>query len=432
MKRTMPESRDIQAMPLRRRKKMSRTMIVFAVCQVLAATTFADDWPGWRGEDRSDVSNETGLLKQWPADGPKRVWLSKDAGIGYAGFAIVDGKLYTMGAYSDAVDIICLDANTGKWLWSTTMTEAVYANDRGDGPRGTPTVDGDYVYAMSGEGNLVCVKRDKGEKVWSASMKDFGGSVPQWGYAESVLVDGDKLICTPGGRAGTVLALNKLTGEKIWQSEEWTDRADYSSVIAAEHNGVRQYIQLTQQTLVGVAAADGRVLWRSSWPGRIAVVPTPIFRDGKVYVSSGYGVGCMLVKLAENAAEEVYANKNMKNHHGGVILVGDHLYGYSDNVGWLCQHFETGEKVWAEREALGKGAIAYADGMLYCLSEDDGHVVLAEASPEGWNERGRFTLDPQTEYRSARGMIWTHPVIANGKLYLRDQDHVYCYDVKAD
>jgi outer membrane protein assembly factor BamB len=411
---------------------MSRVMIAFAVCQILVATTFADDWPGWRGADRSGVSNETGLLKQWPADGPKRVWLSKDVGVGYAGFAIVEDKLYTMGAYSDAVDILCLDANTGKWLWSTKMSETVYTNDRGDGPRGTPTVDGDYIYAMSGEGDLVCVKRDNGQKVWSASMKDFGGSVPQWGYAESVLIDGDKLICTPGGRAGTVLALNKLTGEKIWQSDELTDRADYASPIVAEHNGVRQYIQLTQQTLVGVAAMDGRVLWKVSWPGRIAVVPTPIFRDGKVYVTSGYGVGCMLVKLTENAAEEVYANKDMKNHHGGVILVGDYLYGYSDNVGWLCQHFETGEKVWAEREALGKGAIAYADGMLYCLSEDEGHVVLAEASPDGWNERGRFTLDPQTEYRAARGKIWTHPVIANGKLYLRDQDHVYCYDVKAN
>ena len=411
---------------------MSRIIVVFALLLVsYVDLTTAKNWPGWRGADRTDVSHETGLLKEWPKDGPQRVWLSKDCGVGYSGFAVVDGKLYTMGAYQDAVELICMDANTGKILWLARMADNVLEDGRGDGPRGTPTVDGDHVYAMSGEGVLVCAKLQDGEVVWSVKMQDFGGSVPNWGYAESVLVDGDRLICTPGGRDGAIVALNKLTGKIIWQTKKFTDRADYSSVIVAKHNGTRQYIQLTQRTLVGVAAEDGRVVWESNWPGRTAVIPTPIFRDGKVYVSSGYGVGCKLVKLSDKSAEPVYENKEMKNQHGGVILVGDHLYGYSDRVGWLCQNFETGEKVWADRQSLGKGAIACADGMLYCVSENEGDVVLIEATPAGWKERGRFTLNPQTELRSSRGKIWTHPTIADGKLYLRDQDLVYCYDIEA-
>jgi outer membrane protein assembly factor BamB len=190
-------------------------------------------------------------------------------------------------------------------------------------------------------------------------------------------------------------------------------------------------VQLTQQSVVGVAADDGRLLWKTSFPGRTAVIPTPIYRDGKVYVTAGYNAGCKLVKLGENSAEVVYENKDMKNQHGGVLLLGDYLYGYSDNVGWLCQKFDTGEKVWAERSALGKGAVVCADGMLYCVTEDRGEVALLEASPDGYKEKGRFTLEPQSEFRSSRGKIWTHPTIAGGKLYLRDQECVYCYDIKA-
>ncbi|MGB0760381.1 MAG: PQQ-binding-like beta-propeller repeat protein, partial [Rubripirellula sp.] len=339
-------------------------------------------------------------------------------------------NVYTMGAYKDDERLICLDAATGDVRWRLVMTDSVLENGWGDGPRGTPTVDGEYVYAMAGNGTVVCAKAASGDLVWKISVQDMGGKVPNWGYSESVLVDGDQLICTPGGADGALLAVNKLTGEKIWQSKDFTDQADYSSVIVAEHDGVKQYIQLTQKTLVGVAADDGRLLWSYPWPGRVAVVPTPIFRGGKVYVACGYGVGCGLVKLTDGAAEEVYENKVMKNHHGGVILVGDYLYGYSDGLGWVCQNFETGEQVWAEKKALGKGAIACADGMLYCLDEGSGEVVLIEASPKGWNEKGRFKLDPQSEYRSPRGKIWTHPTIANGKLYLRDQELVYCFDIK--
>jgi outer membrane protein assembly factor BamB len=220
---------------------MSRVSLVFSLLLVtFAGQSRAEDWPGWRGVDRTDVSRETGLLKEWPEGGPKRAWLSKDCGIGYSGFAVVDGKLYTLGAYENTEELVCLDANTGKYLWGSKISDNVLDNGWGDGPRGTPTVDGDNIYALSGRGDLVCATKDKGKVVWSANMRDFGGSVPNWGYAESVLIDGDKLICTPGGRDGAIVSLEKLTGKKIWQSKDFTDGANYSSEIVAENDVVRQ------------------------------------------------------------------------------------------------------------------------------------------------------------------------------------------------
>jgi outer membrane protein assembly factor BamB len=389
------------------------------------------NWPQWRGPDRTDVAKETGLLKSWPEGGPKRVWLFENAGLGYAGSSIVGGKLFTMGVRDGGEHLVAIDANAGKELWSAKMGEAL-KNDWGDGPRGTPSVDGDRVFGMSGRGDLVCAGAEDGKVIWKHTMREFGGKTPGWGYTESVLVDGNKVVCTPGGDKGAIIALDKKSGELIWQSKDFTDGAQYASIIAVNHNGARQYIQLTKQHVVGLAAADGKVLWTSTWPGSTAVIPTPIFHDGHVYVTSGYGVGCKLIKIgANNEASDVYSNKEMVNHHGGVILVDGLVYGHSDRAGWLCQNFKTGEKVWAEKSALGKGAIAYADGMLYCLAERDGTVALIEASPKGWKEHGRFKLDPQTTQRSAQGKIWTHPVVTGGRLYLRDQELLSCYDVKA-
>jgi outer membrane protein assembly factor BamB len=388
------------------------------------------DWPQWRGPDRSDVSKETGLLKKWPAEGPKRVWLYENAGNGYSGPAIANGKYFTIGTREGNECVLALDANTGKELWVAKIGGEL-DNKWGSGPRGTPTVDGDRVYAMSGKGDLACINIADGKVTWTASMNALGGKTPGWGYTESVLVDGDKVVCTPGGSKGALAAFNKADGKVIWRSTDFTDEAQYASIIPADINGQRQYVQLTMQHVVGISAKDGKQLWSSDWPGRTAVIPTPIYRDSHVYVSAGYGVGCKLVKIdASNKATTVYENKVMKNHHGGVILVGDHLYGYSDGGGWLCQDFKSGDEVWAERNKLGKGAIACADGMLYCLDEGSGTVVLIEASPKGWSEQGRFKLEPQTKIRSPQGRIWTHPVISNGKLYLRDQDLIYCYDVK--
>lgn len=396
----------------------------------VAAVGQPGDWPTFRGADRSDISRETGLLKTWPSSGPKKLWTYENAGFGYSGYAIAAGTLYTIGARDSVEYLIAVDANTGKEKWVSEVGPLL-TNGWGDGPRSTPTVDGDRVYAMGGKGELVCVSAKDGKQIWNASMTAVGGKVPGWGYCESPLVDGPRVICTPGGGQGTLMALDKMTGQKLWQSSEWTDGAQYASAIAIEHGGVRQYVQLTMQSFAGVNANDGKVVWKSTFPGKTAVIPTPIYKDGQVYVAAGYGVGCKSVKLTSSAEPEfLYENTNMVNHHGGVILIGDYLYGYSDKGGWTCQDFKSGEVKWAERGKLGKGAVTAADGMLYLLEENSGTVVLIDASPNGWSERGRFVLEPQTTNRNPKGKVWTHPVVSHGKLYLRDQEFVSCFDLK--
>lgn len=412
---------------------MRHGLSLLSLCCVLwTASAIGEDWPQWRGPNRDDVSQEKGLLQEWPEGGPQRLWLFSDAGLGYSGFSIVGDALYTMGARDDREFLIAVAIEDGREKWSTDIAEML-ENGYGNGPRSTPTIDGGHVYALSGTGTLVCAKAGDGDIVWTAEMAKFGGKRPGWGYCESVLVDGDKVVCTPGGSQGAVMALNKLNGELIWQSKDFTEGAQYASIIIAEHNGKRQYIQLTHGKLVGLDSENGEVLWTSDWHGRTATVPTPIFHDGHVYISSGYGSGCKLVKLeADGAATDVYDDKTMVNHHGGVVRVGDYLYGYSDGKGWICQDFQSGEMIWNERAKLGKGCLTYADGRLYLLDERKGTVALIEPTPEGYKEHGRFTLDPQTQQRSNRGAIWTHPVIANGKLFVRDQELLFCFDVRRE
>ncbi len=393
----------------------------------LSASAAGSDWPQWRGPDRTDVSKETGLLKAWPAAGPKRLWLFENAGHGYSGPAIANGKYFTLGTRDGSEILLVLDANTGRELWTAKLGE-ILDNGWGDGPRGTPTVDGDRVYALSGPGELVCLKVADGKILWKASMKDLGGKRPNWGYTESVLVNGPHVLCTPGGAKGTVAALDKLTGKVVWQSSEITEAAHYSSIVPAQINGQAQLVQRNEKSIFGLAPKDGKILWQTTFPGRTAVIPTPIVRGNDVYVTAGYGAGSKLVRIsADNKVTDVYENKVMKNHHGGVVLVGDHVYGHNDN-GWVCQDFATGAEVWMNK-SVGKGAVSSADGMLYCLDEKTGAVVLAAASPKGWKESGRFTLDPQSKIRSPKGHVWTHPVISHGKLYLRDQELIYCFDI---
>jgi len=389
-------------------------------------------WPQWRGPARDDFSRETGLLQSWPEGGPQQLWAIENCGLGYSGPAIVDGRLYILGSRDGTEMLLCFDAKSGKEVWKSPLGQE-FENDWGNGPRGTPTVDGQLVYATGGQGNLLCFRIEDGSWVWSRMMSEFGGEVPSWGYSESPLIDKEKLLYTPGGERGAIVALDKLTGELLWQTAELTDGAHYSSVVVKQHAGKTMGVQLLKSQLVGFHVEDGAVLWTVPWGGSVAVVPTPLFWEDCVYVTSGYGAGCMLVRLDDDFhAEVVYENKLMTNHHGGVILLGDHLYGHSNKKGWTCQFAVTGKKVWRERHALDKGAIAYADKRFYCLGEETGDVVLIDASAEGWKEQGRFTLDPQSELRSERGRIWTHPVIADGRLYLRDQELLYCFDVRAE
>ncbi len=406
------------------------TAVLFASLAASALAVEAN-WPQWRGPKRDDVSQETGLLQSWPEGGPKQVWLFKDCGLGYSGPAIVGDRIYILGARDEKEQLLCLRASDGKQLWAVAVGN-VLENAWGNGPRSTPTVDGNLVYALSGQGNLVCCNTKDGSLVWSKAMTELGGELPVWGFSESPLIHGNHVLCTPGGDQGAIVALEKLSGDLVWQTSELTDIAHYSSIVVAKHLGKQVGVQLLVSQLVGIDLGDGSLLWSVPWPGRVAVVPTPIVWENKIYVSSGYGAGCMMVEMGENhSISTVYDNKLMSNHHGGIIRINDSLFGHSNKKGWTCQDFNTGEKVWQNRKELGKGSIAYADGRFYCLSEGEGEVVLIAPSKEGWKEHGRFRLDPQTELRSPKGRIWTHPVIAGGRLYLRDQELLFSFDVQA-
>ena len=421
--------------PVRLRGALALAASVLPLLAAPAAR--AADWPQWRGPNRDGVSKETGLLQEWPEDGPPLAWKATGLGTGHSSVSVAGGRIYTMGDGPNGSYVRALDEKTGKLLWSTQLGKAGGGEDRDPnrtGTRCTPTVDGDRLYVLGQYGELACLTTD-GKQVWEVDLvKDFGGTIQTWGYSESPLVDGEKVICTPGGAKGTILALDKKTGKPVWQSKEWTDKVHYSSPIVATIGGVRQYVQQTEKSVAGVAAEDGRLLWKADRPqGRVAVIPTPVEKDGLVYVSAGYGAGCHLFKVSpppstdgKFTVEQVYANTEMKNHHGGVILLGEHLYG-SDDPGVLkCIDFKTGKVAWKDR-SVGKGSILIADGRLYLRSEQSpGEVALVEATPKRYEEISTFT-PPDASGKST----WPHPVIANGKLYLRDQDVLLCYDVKA-
>jgi outer membrane protein assembly factor BamB len=388
-------------------------------------------WPQWRGANRDDISTETGLIQDIPEGGPPRLWLFENCGTGYSGPAIVGDKLYILGGRNGNDLLLCLDVATGKELWASEPLGKMLVNDWGDGPRSTPTVDGEHIYAMASEGNFVCLNKADGAIVWTKAMQDLGGKIPTWGYSESPLVRDGKVYCTPGGEHGAIAALDKNTGEVLWQSKGLADPAHYSSIVPMDRDGKAILVQLLMKELVGVDPEDGRAIWTIPFPGNVAVIPTPLVSSDMVYATAGYGAGCVGVKLNGDEAEVVYENKNMADHHGGVILLDGHVFGHSEGKGWVCQNFATGDIAWREREAFGKGAIGYADDRFYCLEEDTGEVVLIAASTDEWEEHGRFKLEPQTKIRKDRGKIWTHPVIADGRLYLRDQDLLFSFDVKA-
>ncbi len=394
---------------------------------VLTATAAPGDWPTWRGPKRDGLSTETGLLKQWPAGGPPLAWKATGCGTGYSSVSVADGRVITMGDGPDGARVLAFDLS-GKPLWQSETIGKPGGNY--PGTRCTPTIADGRVYALGQFGDFVCLDAKTGKVLWSKSLqKDFGGNYAGWNYTESPLVDGKKVVLTPGGKRGTMAALDRQTGDLLWQSKDWTDSAAYSSIVPWEFAGRRQYVQFTESSVAAIDAENGSLLWRAPRRGATATIPTPVLSGDLVFVTSGYGVGCNLFKLKKDtggiATEEVYANKNMVNHHGGVILLGKHLFGHSDQGGWTCLDLATGEVAW-KNNGVGKGAIAYADGHFYCRSEGGkGTVALIEATPTGYKEKGRFDQPDRSGKNS-----WAHPVIAGGKLYLRDMDVLLCYDVK--
>jgi outer membrane protein assembly factor BamB len=405
---------------------MKNTRVLLAAIFVLALAQqalaqSAANWPQWRGPNRDGISKETGLLKQWPADGPPLVWKVSGAGRGYSSFSVANGKLYTMGLRGDREFVVAFDVATGKEAWATPHGGA-FRNDRGDGPRGTPTLDGDRVYALGGNGDLTALDARTGKVVWSKNvLKEFGGSNITWGISESPLVLGNKVLVNAGGPGASIVALNKADGAVIWKSQ--SDRAGYSSGIPVELNGTTQVVFFTAQRAVGLDAKDGRLLWEYDRPSnRVANVATPIARGNRVFISSDYGTGGGVVEIkADNRAQEIWFTQDMRNHHSSSVLIGDYLYGFSSNI-LTAIRFDTGEMAWRDR-SVGKGSLVFADGNLYCFSEN-GVVGLVEATPTGYKEKGRFRI-PQDNLPT-----WTHPVVVGGTLYLRDQDTIYAYDVR--
>jgi outer membrane protein assembly factor BamB len=379
------------------------------------------NWPQWRGPNRDGISKESGLLKQWPAEGPPLVWKAVGAGRGYSSFSVASGKLYTLGLRGDREFVIAFDIANGKEAWATAHG-GKFENDRGDGPRGTPTVDGDRVYALGGNGDLSALDARTGKIVWSKNvLKEFGGSNIQWGISESPLVMGNKVLVNAGGRNASIVALNKDNGNVMWKSQ--SDEAGYSSAIPLQINGGIRVVFFTAARALGLDVNDGRLLWEYARPSNnVANVATPIARGNRIFISSDYGTGGGVVEIKEdNKAQEIYFTKDMRNHHSSSVLVGDYLYGFSSAI-LTAMRFDSGEIAWRDR-SVGKGSLVFADGHLYCFSEN-GVVGLVEATPAGYKEKGRFRIAQDSL------PTWTHPVVAGGRLYLRDQDTIYAYDVK--
>ena len=408
---------------------MKKVPLSVLACLFFTAALSAADWPQWRGPERTGISSETGLLKQWPKDGPPLLWKATDLGNGYSTPSIAHGFVYLLSNRGDKEHALALDAKNGKQVWTSPIGKV--GKNQGPqypGTRSTPTVDGEQVYCLGSDGDLVCLDRASGKERWRKNLRtDFGGVPGMWAYSESPLIDGDVLVCTPGGSTAALAALNKMTGDTIWKTSiPGGDKAAYASIIIAHAGDTKLYVQFLHKGLVGVDAATGKLLWRyEKTKDMQANIPTPIFHDGYVFSSAGRtGGGLIKLKVDKDGVGfvPVYFVQAMSNGIGGTVLVGDFLYG-TNATSLVCLEFATGKVKWKDR-SVGTGAICYADGHLYVRGEK-GTVALVEPTPDGYKEKGRFT---QPDH--GRIPAWPHPVIANGCLYLRDQGFLFCYDIK--
>ena len=416
--------------------RMSKSSRILAILLFFCVPALAADWPTWLGPNRDGKSTETGLLKSWPEGGPKLIWNVKGLGEGYSSMAVVGNRIYTQGQEGDHQFVLALDTASGKQVWKTPTGKA-FSSEQGGGPRGMPTVDGNRLYALASDGTLVCLDTQTGKRVWGFNyIEKFGSTLARWAFSESPLVDRDRLIIVPGGKGAGIVALNKATGDVIWQSQD--DLAGYSSVLPLDFGGLHIYTVLTRSAAIGVDARDGSLLWRyEKVANRVANIATPIYADGYVFYSSQYDTGCALLKLADESgkvtATEVYFSRDMQNHYTTSIRVGDYLYGFSGNQPGVlvAMELKSGKVAWKDR-SVKKGNCICAENLLYCQGET-GTIGLVEPSPAGYKEISRFEFHPASEggpFWAPSGHMWTVPAIANGRLYLRVQDDLYAYDIK--
>ncbi len=384
------------------------------------------DWPQWRGPDRSGVSREGGLLNDWPAAGPRRIWQAANLGAGYGSVAVAGGRVYVQGGARNNSVVTSLNRADGKVIWTQNIGRS-NTNDRGPGPRGTPSVDGDRLYVLTENGDLACLSTKDGAIVWLRNiLKEFNARNIGWLVSESPLIDGNLVFVTPGGRGAGLAALDKMSGKTVWTAKELSDEAGYASPIAATVHGVRTIMTLTSAAGVGVRASDGRLMWRYRRAANTtANTTTPVYSDNKVFYTSAYDTGGALLGLTAQGdvvkADEIYFTRDLQNHHGGVVLVDGYLYGFNNSI-LTCLEFATGKMMWRHR-SVGKGSLVAADGKLFIVGEDL-VVGLAEASPTGYREHGRFKIEDQ-------GLpSWAHPAISDGRLYIRNQGILTSYDVR--
>ena len=425
---------------------MLRRVSYITIVGVFLASTLSHvladaPWPSFRGPDRSGVSTDKGLLQSWPTEGPELVWEAAGAGRGYASVAIADGKVYTLGDGLSTVQnadeyLTCFDQTTGKQLW-IAKTGGAWSDRKPDweSSRSTPTIDGKNIYLLTPHGMLLCFDT-AGKEQWKKDLKsEFGGKkADDWGYSESVLIDGATLVCTPGGASNTMIALNKTTGEKLWSCARVGDRgAGHASIVISQIGDAKVYVQTTGSGPMGVRAKDGALMWKYDIEKTTAVIPTPIVRGDLVFFTAGYDRGGALLKQVSTASgevevKEVYPlNRALQNKHGGVVLVGDYVYGDGGDKGIpQCADLMTGDVKWKSRGAgSGSASVTAADGNLY-IRYADGMMTLVKAQPTGFEEVGSFKI-PSSGSRPS----WSHPVVVDGKLYLREGDKIFCYNVRS-
>ncbi|HUD84596.1 MAG TPA: PQQ-binding-like beta-propeller repeat protein [Candidatus Saccharimonadales bacterium] len=401
-----------------------------------ALPVFADNWPQWRGPQRDGISRETGLLGEWPKEGPNLLWRVENIGRGYSTPAVVNDRLYLMA--SEGLDnefVEALDVHDGKRMWSTRIGNVGNPKQQPNFPtaRSTPTVEGDFLYALSSDGDLDCMDIKNGSVRWKKNLRsDFGGKTAEWAYAESPLIDGEALVCAPGGSEATVVALGKTSGDLIWKCPlAESDDAGFSSAIVVDTGEIREYVRLLTKGLVGIEASTGRLLWRYGKPISKygANIQTPVASGEYVFCSStgtGGGVVRLKVQGKQVEAEQVYFGPEYQTAIGGVVKVGDYLYGTTGEA-LLCTEFTTGQVKWKER-ALGAASLCYADGRLYIHGEN-GDIAMIEPSPESYREKGRFTPTDQPQRANAMEKAWAYPVVSDGRLYIRDNNVLWCYAV---